>query len=57
MKIIAYITNAKSIHKIVTYIDEESEQPNMHSARDPPDNLYYEVEEASEYQYDQTINW
>lgn len=57
MKIIAYITNATSIHKILTYIDEESEQPKMHSARGPPDNFYPEDGEASEYQYDQTINW
>jgi len=57
MKIIAYITNATSIHKILTYMDEESEQPKMRSARGPPDNFYCEDGEASEYQYDQTINW
>lgn len=55
MKIIAYITNVASIHKILTYIGEESELPKMHSARGPPDNFYYEDEKASEHQYDQTI--
>ncbi|MDQ2995343.1 MAG: hypothetical protein M3R00_10475 [Pseudomonadota bacterium] len=33
MKIIAYITNATSIHKILTHIGENSEQPKMQPAR------------------------
>ncbi len=57
MKIIAYITNATSIQKILAHIGKESEQPKMHSARGPPDSFYYEDGEASEYQYGQTINW
>ncbi|MDQ2995394.1 MAG: hypothetical protein M3R00_10735 [Pseudomonadota bacterium] len=55
MKIIAYITNATSIHKILSHIGEETEHPKMHPARGPPNE--YGHEGIPEYQYDQTISW
>ena len=55
MKIIAYIRNATSIHKILTHIGEDTEPPKMHPARGPPNECV--DEDIPEYQYDQTISW
>jgi len=59
MKIIAYITNATSVHKILTHIGEGIEHPKMHSARGPPDECFYEEggHSVPDEQYDQTISW
>jgi hypothetical protein len=58
MKIIAYISNITIIHKILTHIGESSEQPEMVSARGPPDECCYDEGDAPvPDEYDQTISW
>ena len=57
MKLIAFILDATSIQKILSHIGEDSEPPQLHPARGPPDEGYSEGGHVPEYQYDQTVNW
>ena len=56
-KIIAFIMDASSIHRILSHNGEEREPPQMHPARGPPDEIYSEDCHVPEYQYDQTSSW
>ena len=57
LKVIAFIVDVTSIHRILSHIGEESEAPQIHPARGPPNEFYTQECEVAEYQYDQTISW
>jgi len=57
MKIIAFIMDATSIHRILSHIGEQREPPKIHLARGPPNEVYSEEGKVPEYQYDQTLGW
>lgn len=57
MKLIAFILDATTIHRILSCIGEEIEPPQMQPARAPPNEFYGDASQVGEYQYDQTLSW
>ncbi len=58
MRIIAFVTEAASIVKILRHIGEPSKSPEISPARGPPQWDEADVnQDIYEYQFDQTVSW
>ena len=58
MRIIAFVTEATSIVKILSHIGEPTQSPEISPARAPPQWDEADVnQDIHEYQFDQTVNW
>jgi hypothetical protein len=60
IKLIAFIKDTFSIKTILSHLGEEVEAPKLFPPRGPPEEWdvgeEFQVEPASDYQYDQTVN-
>jgi hypothetical protein len=58
MRIIAFVTEAASIVKILNHIGEPTQSPEISPARAPPQGDEANVnQDIYEYQFDQTVSW
>jgi hypothetical protein len=58
MRIIAFVTEAASIVKILSHIGEATQPPEISPARGPPQWDEAEInQDIYEYQFDQTVSW
>jgi hypothetical protein len=58
MRIIAFVTEAASIVKILSHIDEPTPPPEISPARAPPQRDESEInQDIYEYNFDQSISW
>ena len=68
LKIVAFLTEADPIQRLLTYIDEPATPPRIAPARTPPDwleadfdqpvlNESEQGEPVPEFEFDQTANW
>ena len=64
LKIVAFLTDADPIQRILIYIGEPATPPRIAPARAPPDWLDADIDqtcliesEQAEYKFDQTVRW
>jgi hypothetical protein len=58
MRMIAFVTEAASIVKILSHIGEATQPPEIAPARGPPQWDEADInQDIYEYQFDQTVTW